>query len=229
MRKGRVRRAEGRFVAEGPREVARARAAGLALVADLLRTRADRLGRRRGGGRTRPSEDELPRRAGRRHRDLRDPAARRSRRTARSSSSQSGSRSPATSARWRARPTPPVPTRCSSATPSATRGTRTRSAPRPVRLLAADHRNDRRRRRSATAREDRRDPRRVDRRSPRSTTPDRPPSWSEQKTTASSRLARLADARVAIPMRDGAAADSLNASTAAAVLLYEAVRQRAAT
>ena len=39
----------------------------------------------------------------------------------------------------------------------------------------------------------------------------------------------IADARVAIPMRDGAAADSLNASTAAAVLLYEAVRQRAAT
>jgi TrmH family RNA methyltransferase len=39
----------------------------------------------------------------------------------------------------------------------------------------------------------------------------------------------LADTRVAIPMRAGAAADSLNASTAAAVLLYEAVRQRAAT
>jgi TrmH family RNA methyltransferase len=39
----------------------------------------------------------------------------------------------------------------------------------------------------------------------------------------------LVDARVAIPMREGAAADSLNASTAAAVLLYEAVRQRAAT
>jgi TrmH family RNA methyltransferase len=39
----------------------------------------------------------------------------------------------------------------------------------------------------------------------------------------------LADACVAIPMREGAAADSLNASTAAAVLLYEAVRQRAAT
>jgi TrmH family RNA methyltransferase len=36
----------------------------------------------------------------------------------------------------------------------------------------------------------------------------------------------LADTRVAIPMREGAAADSLNASTAAAVLLYEAVRQR---
>jgi TrmH family RNA methyltransferase len=39
----------------------------------------------------------------------------------------------------------------------------------------------------------------------------------------------LADTRVAIPMREGAAADSLNASTAAAVLLYEAVRQRTAT
>src|SRR5262249_26871524 len=36
----------------------------------------------------------------------------------------------------------------------------------------------------------------------------------------------LADESVEIPMR-GAAADSLNASTAAAVLLYEAVRQRA--
>jgi len=38
----------------------------------------------------------------------------------------------------------------------------------------------------------------------------------------------LADARVEIPMR-GAAADSLNASAAAAVLLFEAVRQRSAT
>jgi TrmH family RNA methyltransferase len=37
----------------------------------------------------------------------------------------------------------------------------------------------------------------------------------------------LADAEVAIPMK-GTAADSLNASTAAAVLLFEAVRQRAA-
>jgi TrmH family RNA methyltransferase len=39
----------------------------------------------------------------------------------------------------------------------------------------------------------------------------------------------LADIRVAIPMKKAATADSLNASTAAAVLLYEAVRQRAAT
>lgn len=39
----------------------------------------------------------------------------------------------------------------------------------------------------------------------------------------------LADMRVVIPMKKGAAADSLNASTAAALLLYEAVRQRAAT
>jgi RNA methyltransferase, TrmH family len=39
----------------------------------------------------------------------------------------------------------------------------------------------------------------------------------------------LAEASVAIPMREGAAADSLTASTAAAVLLYEAVRQRTAT
>jgi TrmH family RNA methyltransferase len=38
----------------------------------------------------------------------------------------------------------------------------------------------------------------------------------------------IADAHVEIPMR-GAAADSLNASAAAAVLLYEAVRQRGAT
>jgi TrmH family RNA methyltransferase len=38
----------------------------------------------------------------------------------------------------------------------------------------------------------------------------------------------IADVNVEIPMR-GAAADSLNASTAAAVLLYEAVRQRAVT
>jgi len=38
----------------------------------------------------------------------------------------------------------------------------------------------------------------------------------------------LADAQVEIPMR-GAAADSLNASAAAAVLLFEAVRQRTAT
>jgi TrmH family RNA methyltransferase len=40
---------------------------------------------------------------------------------------------------------------------------------------------------------------------------------------------RLAHTRVSIPMRDGAAADSLTASTAAALLLYEAVRQRGAT
>ncbi|MGN6798674.1 MAG: TrmH family RNA methyltransferase [Gaiellaceae bacterium] len=39
----------------------------------------------------------------------------------------------------------------------------------------------------------------------------------------------LADLHVAIPMEQNAAADSLNASTAAALLLYEAVRQRAAT
>jgi RNA methyltransferase, TrmH family len=39
------------------------------------------------------------------------------------------------------------------------------------------------------------------------------------------RWRRLADAEVTIPMR-GATADSLNASAAAAVLLYEAVRQR---
>jgi TrmH family RNA methyltransferase len=39
----------------------------------------------------------------------------------------------------------------------------------------------------------------------------------------------LADARVAIPMSEDAAADSLNASAAAAVLLFEAVRQRSAT
>jgi TrmH family RNA methyltransferase len=37
----------------------------------------------------------------------------------------------------------------------------------------------------------------------------------------------LADTHVAIPMDEGAAADSLNASAAAALLLYEAVRQRA--
>ena len=39
----------------------------------------------------------------------------------------------------------------------------------------------------------------------------------------------LADLRVVIPMRKDATADSLNASAAAAVLLYEAVKQRAAT
>jgi RNA methyltransferase, TrmH family len=39
----------------------------------------------------------------------------------------------------------------------------------------------------------------------------------------------LADTRVAIPMKQRATADSLNASTAAALLLYEAVRQRSAT
>jgi TrmH family RNA methyltransferase len=39
----------------------------------------------------------------------------------------------------------------------------------------------------------------------------------------------LADIRVAIPMKKDAAADSLNASTAAALLLYEAVRQRSPT
>jgi TrmH family RNA methyltransferase len=39
----------------------------------------------------------------------------------------------------------------------------------------------------------------------------------------------LADVLVAIPMQQGAAADSLNAGTAAALLLYEAVRQRAST
>ena len=39
---------------------------------------------------------------------------------------------------------------------------------------------------------------------------------------------QLADTEVSIPMK-GTAADSLNASTAAAVLLFEAVRQRAAT
>jgi TrmH family RNA methyltransferase len=39
----------------------------------------------------------------------------------------------------------------------------------------------------------------------------------------------IADERVAIPMKHEATADSLNASTAAALLLYEAVRQRAAT
>ena len=39
----------------------------------------------------------------------------------------------------------------------------------------------------------------------------------------------LADMRVAIPMKQNATADSLNASTAAALLLYEAVRQRSAT
>lgn len=39
----------------------------------------------------------------------------------------------------------------------------------------------------------------------------------------------LADTRVVIPMKQRAAADSLNASTAAALLLYEAVRQRTAT
>jgi RNA methyltransferase, TrmH family len=39
----------------------------------------------------------------------------------------------------------------------------------------------------------------------------------------------LADTAVAIPMRATAAADSLNASAAAAVLLYEAVRQRTTT
>jgi RNA methyltransferase, TrmH family len=39
----------------------------------------------------------------------------------------------------------------------------------------------------------------------------------------------LADTRVVIPMKQNAAADSLNASTAAALLLYEAVRQRSAT
>ncbi|MGZ4334004.1 MAG: TrmH family RNA methyltransferase [Gaiellaceae bacterium] len=39
----------------------------------------------------------------------------------------------------------------------------------------------------------------------------------------------IADVTVEIPMRTGAAADSLNASAAAAVLLYEAVRQRSVT
>jgi RNA methyltransferase, TrmH family len=39
----------------------------------------------------------------------------------------------------------------------------------------------------------------------------------------------VADESVVIPMREGAAADSLNASTAAALLLYEAVKQRRPT
>ena len=60
----------------------------------------------------------------------------------------------------------------------------------------------------------------------RTTTPARPPSSSAPRMPASTRRgASLADSEVAIPMR-GATADSLNASTAAAVLLFEAVRQR---
>ncbi len=62
----------------------------------------------------------------------------------------------------------------------------------------------------------------------RSTTTAPPHSWSARRTPVSTTSWRaLADIDVVIPM-SGATADSLNASTAAAVLLFEAVRQRAA-
>ena len=68
----------------------------------------------------------------------------------------------ATSARWRAPPTPPAPTRCSSPTREPTRGTRTRSARRPA--PSSRCRSSRRRSTSsrAAAAEDRRRRRRAD-------------------------------------------------------------------
>ena len=132
LRKARARRAAGLFVAEGPREVARARAAGLTVVATYFAPALIAWDEGEEVDERVLREDGLPRRAGRRRRRRRDPAPRRPRATARCCSSRSGSRSPATSARWRVRPTPPAPTPCSSATRSATRGTRTRSARRPA-------------------------------------------------------------------------------------------------
>ena len=57
---------------------------------------------------------------------------------------------------------------------------------------------------------------------------DRPPSWSAQKTQGSTTTGARSPTRGGDP-DDGTAADSLNASTAAAVLLFETVRQRSAT
>ena len=229
LRKARERRRSGLVLAEGPREVARARAAGLTFVATYFAPDADRLGRRRRGRRAGAAQDELPRRAGRRARRRRDPTPRAPATTARCCSSRSGSRSPATSARWRAPLTPPVPTRCSSPTPSATRGTRTRSARRPdPSSRCRSSRSTRRRRRARSHTEGRRRARRA-----RGRTPSRlhaPTAFlvGAEDDGLDDAWQSIADDRVVIPMKDGAAADSLNASAAAAVLLYEAVRQRRA-
>ena len=107
------RRRSGLFVAEGPREVERARAAGLADRRDLLRARALLEWAPRA---SEVSERVLAKMAYRAEPEgvlavVEAPRARAAARTARSTSSRSGSRSPATSARWRARPRRPAPTR----------------------------------------------------------------------------------------------------------------------
>ena len=122
MRKSRERRRDGLFIAEGTREVERALAAGLApraiYVAPELLPRLDaRAGAEEVSARVlakmayRAEPEgvlgvfEAPQRDAPAGRDAR-------------CSSPSTSRSPATSARWRAPPTRPAPTRCSSPAPN---------------------------------------------------------------------------------------------------------------
>ena len=123
------------MVCSSPRGRARSSArSGRARAArDLRRARAaarvDRSGAEEVSAQ-RARQDGVPRRAGGRARRLRVAAARHFPWTRPSCSSPSTSRSPATSARWRALPTPREWTRCSSPARTSIRGTRTRSVRR---------------------------------------------------------------------------------------------------
>ena len=152
------------------------------------------------------------------------PAAR-CRRTGRSTSSRSGSRSRATSGRWRARPRPQAPTRSSSPTRRPMPGTRTRSALDRRRLHPAD--------RGGTL-----DEVAASALQKVAAVVDAPTRHTDADLTEPTALARRGGGRrprralarrgrheVATPMR-ARSVDSLNAATAAAIILFEAVRQR---
>ena len=114
LRKGRERRRGGLFIAEGPREVERARAAGCGSARPTSRPRCSTGATGEEVSERVLAQDGLPRRAGGRDRASSRRRSASCRATRRSTSSRSGSRSRATSARWRARRTPPAPTRSSS-------------------------------------------------------------------------------------------------------------------
>ena len=219
--------AEGLFVAEGPREVGRARAAGLRDRRDVLRAGTARMGRGRAGERARAREDGLPGRArggARRRRGARTASCRR---TAALYLVAVGIEKPGNLGAMARTAEAAGADALVVAEAAPTRGTRTRSERRP----APSSRCRSSRRRSTTSRAFPWHRRRRRRR----TRPATPTPTSRGPTAIvvgaeddgpRGRWLDAADARRLDPASPAASADSLNAATAAAILLFEAVRQR---
>ena len=228
LRSGRERRRSGLFLAEGPREVERARAAGLRIVETFYAPALLDWDEGEAVERARAREDGLPRRAGGGDRGRRGAAARAAARRRRSTSSRSGSRSPgnlgamARSAEAAGADALVVAeARADPWNPNAIRASTGAVFTLPVVEATLDEVARPRRRSSSRPSSTRR----RGTPTPTSRAPSR--SSSAPRTTGlAAPLARRRRRRASRSRSPHGSADSLNAATAAAILLFEAVRQR---